>query len=368
VPASQRAGLVFQPDRTINFELDSGPMNTILFYWMLIVVMVIWMAVKVGRSSVGMGVVTFLFWPVAIVPLITNWGQRGSDIRLQFLVTVLATGLLWKNLIEVAADTERMLAEDQIALVSAGDSVYAMQIEAERDGVRDRATAQGVGGQSAALSTQPDVQFAPAMARVHATPLHEIRFRSGAVALGPAYSSLDVPRHFRFIARHQLGLLSELRGIPVGQPHILGWIVHERVNLKSADFWFVEVSFHEVGHLAPPAPGSTESAMQWDAATATAIWGQPAMHSGRGIDQSAVKLTRHGAILFRAPELKQDQLELGLRAVRLMASRTEPASGWAYAEYIGDSSAQTLAQWTESLKFPAEPAVVAERDDGQSAL
>ncbi len=105
--------------------------------------------------------------------------------------------------------------------------------------------------------------------------------------------------------------------------------------------------------------------MQWDAATATAIWGQPAE---RGMEQSAVKLTRHGAIRFRVLELKDDQLELGLRAVRLMAAHTEPESGWAHAEYIGDSSPLTLAQWVDSLKNSADLTVVAEREDDQHAL
>ncbi len=389
-------------------------MNLILFYWMLIFVMVVWMAVKVGRSSVGMGVVTFLFWPIAIIPLITNWGQRDSDIRLQFFVVAAATGLLWKSLIELAMETERTMQDDQIALIGGQDPFSAMQVESERDGVqygRPRGNARAplialdangnpvspttsgdmayylratgrVGGPSAAgtlsrsdratlaggrpsmsSSAESEMHFAPAMAKVNSTPLKEIRFRSGTVRLPPALATLDVPEHFRFIARHQLGLLSELRGIAVAE-HTLGWIVHERVNLNSADFWFVEVSFHEVGHLAPPSPGGSVAALQWDATNATAIWGRPAVPAERGIDQSAAKLTRHGAILFRAPELHEDQLELGLRAVRLMASRAEPESGWEHAEFIGESSPLSLAQWVQSLQAPAEPTVVAEREDG----
>ena len=58
-------------------------MGMVGFYYLLIGVMAIWMAIKVGRESLGMGIATFLFWPIAIIPLITNWGQRGSDIRLQ---------------------------------------------------------------------------------------------------------------------------------------------------------------------------------------------------------------------------------------------------------------------------------------------
>jgi hypothetical protein len=387
----------------------------ILFYWMLIFVMVVWMAVKVGRSSVGMGVVTFLFWPIAIIPLITNWGQRDSDIRLQFFVVALATGLLWKAMVELALETGPTMQDGQIALVGGQDPFSAMQVESERDGVQygrplgndraplialdangnpvspttsgdmayylratgrvggpaaagtlsrsDRATVAGVGGKSMTSSAEPEVRFAPAMAKVNSTPLNEIRFRSGTVRLQPALSTLDVPEHFRFIARHQLGLLSELRDIAVTE-HTLGWIVHERVNLNSADFWFVEVSFHDVGHLAPPSPNASVAAMQWDATNATAIWGRPAVPAERGVDQLAVKLTRHGAILFRAPELQDDQLELGLRAVRLLASRAEPESGWAHAEFIGEGSPLSLAEWVESLQAPAEPTVVAEREDG----
>lgn len=336
-------------------------MNTTLFYWMLILVMVAWMAVKIGRSSVVMGVVTFLFWPIAIVPLITNWGQRDSDIRLQFFVVALASGLLWKNVIEVA-EAERRMRADQITMVAEDDAIYAMQIEATRADIGDAASATSIPETEA-----PEQRIAPVPAKVHSTPLHEIRFQRGVVRLRHAFANLEVPPHFRFIGQHQLGLLSEQRMVPV-DAHTLGWIVHERVNLNSPDFWFIEVSFHEVGHLAPPSPGSAPVPMQWDAPSATAIWGQPAARSERGIDHMAVKLTRHGAILFRVPELQEGQRELGMRAVRLMAARTEPERGWAYAEYIGDVSTQTLAQWAESLRSSTEPTVVVERDDDQTQL
>lgn len=392
-------------------------MGNIGFYYLLIFVMVIWMAIKIGRDSTGMGIATLVCWPIAVIPLITNWGRRDSDIRLQFVVVLVASGLLWNSLDKVALNAERARQEGQTASMAGQDSVYAMQIEAERDGVRygrpvgneraplisldasgrpvapttsgdmayylratghvggpaaegtlsrsNIASAPGAVGQSAPSSAEPTLQFAPAMVKVNATPLHEINFRRGQVRLGPANATLDVPPHFRFIARHQLGLLSELRQIPVDPTRTLGWIVHERVNLRSADFWFIEVSFHEVGHLEAPPPDAIGSAMQWDAASATAIFGQPAVPAERGMDQSAVKLTRHGAIRFRAPELPDDQLELGLRAVRLMASHTEVESGWSHVEFIGESSPLTLTQWLESLKAESEPAVVAEREDGQ---
>ncbi len=372
--------------------------NYIFFYWMLIVAMVVWMAIKVARVSTGMAVATFFCWPIAVIPLITNWGQRDSDIRLQFLITAVASILLWNTSAKVVEQHPALLyTQDEIEQIRATDPVFAAEIERDQlravgidvgmasdssaDGSSFAEESMDSSGRSPRVFSSPSagagtapmalpaasgeaMEFAAAPARVAAVPLRELNFRRGIVRLGPAFSQIRVPEHFRFIARHQLGLLSELRGAPVSE-HTLGWIVHERVDLNSAHFWFVDVQFHEAGHLAPPSPGSIGSAMQWDPATATATWGQPASGEGRGIDQSAVKLTRHGAILFRVLELKDSQLELGLRAARLMAARTEPDQGWAHAEYIGQDSSQTLAQWVESLKAPVEPTVVAEREDGQ---
>lgn len=390
-------------------------MGMISFYWMLIFVMVVWMAIKVGRGSTGMGILTFLCWPIAVIPLITNWGQRDSDIRLQFLVTVIATALLWNAAMDAALEQQRF--EQELAQASGDESLYAMQIEAERDGVRygrpagnpraplialdaagnpvapttsgdmayylratgrvggpaaagtlnrsNVATAPGApgGAQPAMLAPSPEseLEFAPALARVHATPLREIRFRRGDVHLSPAFASIEVPKHFRFVARHQLGLLSELRDIPVGE-QTLGWIVHERVNLNSAHFWFVEVQFHEVGHLEAPTPAMAPGALEWNGDRMVAQWSQPPAEAARGEDVLAAKLLRHGVLLFRVPELKPDERELGVRAARLLASRVQADTGWAHADFVGETSAQTLAAWVQSRQAGAEATVTAEAE------
>lgn len=375
--------------------------NYIFFYYMLIFVMVVWMAIKVAKVSTGMAFATFFCWPIAVIPLITNWGNRDSDIRLQFLVTAVASILLWNASMKVVEDHPGLLyTQDEIEEIRATDPVFAAEIE--RDQLRavgvevefdNDPGAQGQASTYATISVEPagrgprvfaspsasqaapapsaiapaadaTPEFAAAPATVAKVPLRELNFRRGQVRLSAAFSRIQLPEHFRFIGRHQLGLLSELRDIPVSD-QTLGWIVHERVDLNSAHFWFIDVQFHEAGYLAPPEPGATGSGMQWDAASALAIWGQPDRVAGRGMQQLAAKLTRHGAILFLAPELQDDQLELGLRAVRLMAARTAPEQGWAHAEYIGEGAPQTLAQWVESLKLPAEPTIIAERQDGQ---
>lgn len=369
-------------------------MNMVLFYWMLIIVMVVWMAVKVGRNSVGLGVVTFFFWPIAIIPLITNWGQRDSDIRLQFFVTLIATGLLWKAMIDVVVK-EVPFSEDEIAMIREENPAFAAQLEREQ-ARRDSGGVEfvvesdpGSASTSASISvvpssrsprvqeafsgmpqapgeavaplarSEPGMQYAAAPAKVHATPLHEIRFRRGDVRLAPAFAMLEVPRHFRFIARHQLGLLSQLRGVPV-TAQTLGWIVHERVNLNSADFWFVEIGFHEVGHIAAPTPAAPASGIHWNADRLIAQWSQPPKDARRGEDYLAAKLLRHGVISLRVPELVDGQRELGIRATRLMAERIYPESGWAHSEYIGDPSQLSLAGWVQSQQSGAEATVTAE--------
>lgn len=371
-------------------------MNMVMFYWVLIVAMVVWMAVKIGRSSVGMGVVSLLFWPIAIIPLITNWGQRGSDIRLQFFVTVIATGLLWKTMFDVAAREEPFTAEE-IAMIRQENPAFAAQLEREQVGRGGNAeidvvvepdvsgstsgavtsvadthsprsgealpiTPQAPGGANTpTLAAESGMAYAEAPAKVHVTPLHEIRFRRNEVRLAPAFATLDVPRHFRFIARHQLGLLAQLRDIPVGA-QTLGWIVHERVNLNSADFWFVEVSFHEVGHLAAPTPAAPASGIRWNADRLIAQWTQPPKQSQRGEDYLAAKLLRHGVVMLRVPELVDGQRELGIRVTRLMAERIRPESGWAHSEYIGDPSQLSLAGWVQSQQTGVESTTTAEID------
>lgn len=365
-------------------------MGMVGFYYLLIGVMAIWMAIKVGRESLGMGIATFLFWPIAIIPLITNWGQRGSDIRLQFLVASVATVLLMNASVNLVANNVALTySPEDIDQIRAQDPVFAAEIEreqlrafgveivpAEADSRASGATStfaslsvepRGARGAAptatvAPAATEAEMKFSAAPAQVHKVPLRELNFRRGQVRLGPAYAYLTVPEHFRFVAVHQLGLLSEIRGIAVDD-RTLGWIVHERVDLRSPRFWFVDVQFHDSGHLAAPTgdtPAATE--MRWDAEQALAGFTRAA-EIGEGQDQVAARLLRHGAVVFRVPQLSSDELELGLRAARLMASRTKADSGWSHADFTGVQSPQTLPQWVASLQAGENPAVVAESEE-----
>ena len=358
-------------------------MGNIGFYYLLIFVMVIWMAIKIGRDSTGMGIATLVCWPIAVIPLITNWGRRDSDIRLQFLVAAVASVLLINASAKMAANNPAMMvySPDRGARIHAEDPAFAAGIE--RDQMRDPSAGavttfatisiEPMGGSRRPIASDApspmaaapadELPFSAAPAQIHKVPLRELKFRRGQVRLGPAYAQLDVPEHFRFVARHQLGLLSEIRGVGVSE-HTLGWIVHERVDLSSPNFWFVDVQFHPVGHLAAPANTTPPAAeLQWDAQLAQARFTRGSNEKPAAQDESVARLLRHGVVLFRVPELAGDQLELGLRVARLMAARLSTDSGWSYADFAGSASEQSLQSWVDSLSAAAEPAVIAEGEE-----
>ena len=350
-------------------------MGTIGFYYLLIVVMVIWMAIKVGRDSTGMGIATLLFWPIAIIPLITNWGRRDNDIKLQFLVASVATVLVMNAAVKVVTENAALLySPDEIEQIRAEDPAFAAEIEREQLRalgvqivVEDESDSQSFSSVSPATQVdtlrEAEPVFSAAPAQIRKVPLNELNFRRGQVRLARAYARLEVPEHFRFVARHQLGLLAEMRQIAISE-HTLGWVVHERVDLRSPQFWFVDVQFHDAGHLAAPdGDANVPTGLGWDPQRQIASFSQVAGDAVKGQDQVAAKLLRHGAVVFRVPELASGQLELGLRAARLMATQVEAESGWSYTDFSGVESQQSLPQWVESLAPRSEPDVIVESED-----
>ncbi len=368
-------------------------LGSIGFFYALLFAMIVWMALRINRASTGMAVASFIFWPLAIIPLITNWGSRDSDIRLPFAVALLAAGMIFHSADQAAQDVAMMYSPSDIEAIRSEDPQFAAEIEREQlralgiaveveplatDSAASSTTASvalsvqpGSGGRrplavdaapGAAPAATDEFQFAAAPAQIRPIPLRELQFRRGQVRLPPAFAHLDVPQHFRFVTAQQLGTLSELRGVAVSSA-TLGWLVHERVNLSSPDFWFVDVQFHESGHLAVPPAGATPAIggtdiLSWDADRAIAAWSSPSGHDEAGEEMSAAKLLRHGVVVYRLPDLGADQVELGLRAARLMASRTLPETGWAHAEYTGAASTLALTDWVAALSTqPAEAPV-----------
>lgn len=367
-------------------------MGMIGFYYLLIGVMAIWMAIKVGRDSTGMGIATLVFWPIAVIPLITNWGQRDSDIRLQFVVAAIASVMLMNSSATLLNNNPALMyGPDEIAQIRAEDPVFAAEIERDQmralgveivpEATDDRSAGavttfatismepvgssrRALGPVNAPAPQQAEMEFTAAPAQIHKVALRELNFRRGQVRLAPAYAYLRVPEHFRFVAKHQLGLLSEIRGVAVSE-QTLGWVVHERVDLRSPHFWFADVQFHAAGHLAaPPIDAPAASGVRWDPQLAVASFSHVPGDAAKGQDQVSARLLRHGALVFRVPGLAGDQLELGLRVARLLSSQVQIDSGWAYSDFDGGTSPQALLQWVSALDSDNQPGVMAESGAG----
>ncbi len=348
-------------------------LGSLTFWYLVIFVMVVWMALRVGRSSSTMGVMTFIFWPVAVVPLFTNWGDRDSDIRIPFVLTALASLMLIYNSNKAVDQLALNMDADDIAYIRESDPETAAMIEQRQAAlgvtlefedeprsdsgpiIATSVSATRDSGNNASRgldAAAEEMQFAAAPAQIRQIPLEELRFRRGLVRLGPAFASLQIPEHFRFVSAQQLGTLAEIRGVTV-DPHSLGWVVHERVDLRSSDFWYVDVQFHECGHLAPPTGGSSllqlgadDDQLQWDPTLTAASWSDSGKNAALS-DRSVVRLLRHGALLFRAVDLTPGQRELGLRATRMLALRAQADPGWQHSEFIGAASAQQLTRWVQ---------------------
>lgn len=369
----------------------SSPGSSALWY-LVVFVMWVWMIIKVARVSTGMAILTFLFWPAAIFHLISHWADDESDIKIPYLIAVIASGMAIYSVFQAAKDVAvGAFTQEDIEEIRRHDPDAAALIELEQRkamGTDDPQSTAGVllsndDAQPASTdlaSAEVAPQNVPARPRMRKVPIGDLNLRRGEIRLDPAFSNLTLPEHFRYIPAEQLGLLSEVRKHPVDAA-VFAWIVHERIDLNQQDFWFVEARFESTGYLPAPlpppvapvtipaeaadatvpvaastpdagaaaAPEPDPFALTWDAERAIATWSESAATPGL-VDQCAARLLRHGAMLFCVPELDPARRELGLRAARLVAARTRIDPGWHHANFVGGSAAQSFEQWLASRR------------------
>lgn len=278
-----------------------GSLGSMMGYYFVLFVLIIWMVVKIARDSVPLAVLTFFFWPAAIIPLVRNWGQPGSDIRIPFFMSLLAAGLavhMANRAVGQAVDEAAIyMSDEDIALVAEQDPALAAQLLAARDAAEAEFDAAdgGESGEDEGYSIDlgeyaqgPDAAPAdsgplvlaedpadsgfsrPASAdRVMApqpAPVVKISdpaalqgevarlaYRLSSVALEAAHVQLRLPRNFRYAPKFALNRIASLRGTPL-EAASLGWVVHQRVSLADPAAWYVEVIFVESGYRPLVAP------------------------------------------------------------------------------------------------------------------
>lgn len=367
-----------------------GSLISMAGYYLVAFVLVIWMVVKIARSSPLLALLVFLFAPASLYALVRYWGDRDSDIRLPFALTVLSFGLALfmaqRTVDHAVIEAAPYFTEQEIAMIRLQDPAMADAIEEARakafaehgedyyaydeDAYDDgdsydeaeevepgssppRLTAVERAQRARASRPAPEVErSAPAAppveldpAELEAARLSELQiaaaalaYRFGTVTLAPAAAELPMPRGFRFAPRQTVLRVAKLRGVPVPDD-LLGWVVHQKVDLTAADAWFVEVRFVPGGqdagtlqlrHLLAAAGGNGALgegvyAPAWNGSREIATWARQRDAGDSEVDLHAARPLPDGLLLFAVRGREGGEEELGLRAVRLMALRAAPA-------------------------------------------
>lgn len=208
----------------------------------------------------------------------------------------------------------------------------------------------------------------------------KLKLHRGKLALADTGAELQVPEHWRFIEAGPLrDSLSGTRHYPgLG---VIGWLVHERVDLAQLDtIWYVEVYAEQRGHvkaagvddgdleqrkseatsklsaqaIAAGAPSFSfvkfMDAPHYDAAHEQAVWVNQMSYPGETsllLDCYSIKLGKEAQVWYRMREQFEGTRELCQRSVRLMAARTRFGAGTAYGDYtwlVDDSSGYDLGE------------------------
>lgn len=193
-----------------------------------------------------------------------------------------------------------------------------------------------------------------------------LKLHRGKLSLSDTGAELVVPEHWRFIDAEPLReALSGTKHFPGFG--VIGWLVHERVDITQLDtLWYVEVDADRRGHVkaggvddsdlehrkgeatarinakafAGGAPSSSfvkfREAPNYDASYDRAVWVDQMSYPGETallLDCYAIKLGKEAQIWFRMREQYEGARELCMRSVRLMAGKTQFASGSSYGDY-----------------------------------
>jgi hypothetical protein len=379
-----------------------GSMISLSGYMAVLGILVLWMVVKIWRSSPVLAVATFFVWPLSVISLVRNWGDSDTDIRIPFFLSLVTVGaIFWmsdrvvdkafeeagpvftaQEIEAIRQENPQFAAELEARQLEA--SLRAEALQAEQRSASRPAGADGPGreadaGQSLdAEQTQSVEQIAAANEAQRRfqlrTASRALKFQRGSVRLEPARSTLALPLHFRFVDANQLFRLSRLRDVALDGGS-LGWVVHERVDLADPAAWFIDLRFEEAGYLAVGQGGGVDAlqqqiallglspegvqfgsgnyAPQWDARSAIATWMRSAkpVASRTGsmhVALAAARPLRHGLVLARVADLPMAERELGLRAARLLVNSVRPDAGWRYADYRAGRdpvAGTTLAEW-----------------------
>ena len=289
-----------------------------------------WLITKAWRVGPIWGGLTVVVWPVASILLLRD-GGRDNQLRMPFILLCVASvvfGKLWLD------DRERQLRQLEQVPIPITEVVEFGTDDADQDVSGDDTIPARVRWQRA---------------------IDSLSFRHGEVELRPAKASIRLPDSFKFVGRAGTArALAVLEHEPADE--MLGWVVHQSVDLAKDDAWTIEVKwwgqgFLEVSSLAEIAPERMWIAAQYthkelgELREREGLGGYELVEFGvaprldnsdlvywakrmsykdgsEGLDCHAIKRGRYGWLEFVSRFMPTDQLELCLRSVRAIASRS----------------------------------------------
>lgn len=251
------------------------------------------MLVRVFKASVLDGVLTFFIPLYFIVPLIKHWSDPDHDIKFHVLALFACVGMaLWgatrmtqefagdpggflsSHLVSASAEERQKFvqdmrdegiaisAEDEKAIVSGNKDEVAKAF----GHVMETAHAKGLGEEAVSVgaatssgSHKRDAEFdnprpvavpdRPVEVMSYAEAARRAVFNRGRWTREATGFSVDVPARFRLISPTDARRLEQARG-RAEDKRLMGWILHENLNLADPDIWHVSMRWHSDGWVS----------------------------------------------------------------------------------------------------------------------
>ncbi len=334
-------------------------MSGMLIAGLLVFVLGIWMAIKVGRESVLMGIVVFFIPPIGLIYMIKNWGTD-NDLRVPAILWALTLGWYIYSVKNTVEQLTEGMDPEMMAALERGE-----ELTPEQQAQLDRNVAGMLGVDPDEFDADEDID--PLVFNQAAMKIGSINRQRGTVVLPEAKARLEVPTHFRFLEGG--AIRAALAGTDAEfVPGFLGWVVHETLDFSKPEQWSdtIEVIATTDGHVnADGLAGIDEHTLlargKAAAARIAAVDAEGQYHSGFAgyqvaplIDNArhsiawvsvheyadgesafnceAIRLGRKTQVTYRLPSIEGNQHELCLRQVRLLANSTAFIAGEDYPD------------------------------------
>jgi Protein of unknown function (DUF2167) len=327
-------------------------MKILMILGLILFVLHVIMAIKVGRDSALFGILTFLLPPIGVA---RNWGTD-NDVRILGLAWLVLSGWYWYEGSKVQKQMLSQLGPELQAKLERGEELT----EEEAVRVFEVMGGGGITGNAAETIREMGTDSGRDIEAKFRSGKHKVALidrQRGLAALPEAKARLEIPDHFRFLEGAAVREAVSADGRKM-KPSFVGWVLHETTDMSDdLDWnWAIEVHAFANGHVAgmdftPELVAQIEERARAAATKIADLDGENEYHSEfagfrvrPGFDAQrkvvtwvselkypsgdsaryceALRLGRTQQVSYRLPFIAENAEELCLRKVRLMAANT----------------------------------------------